>query len=105
MGRDGRFVAIPGTVRRIAVPDDPLLPGLTVGLYATGRGRFEATAAPEHRLIVQIGGAALSDCRIDDLHQSRPQAHGDIDLLPAGSTGSWEVEPAALSIRFRFTPA
>lgn len=105
MGRDGRIVAMPGTVRRIAVPTDPLLPGLTVGLYATGRGHFEATSAPEHRLIVQIGGAALTECRIDDQQQKRTQIHGDIDLLPAGSTGSWEVEPAALSIRFRFTPA
>jgi AraC family transcriptional regulator len=105
MGRDARVVAMPGTVRRIAVPTDPLLPGLTVGLYATGRGRFEATAVPEHRLIVQIGASALIDCRIDGQHQKRTQIHGDIDLLPAGSVGSWEVDPAATSIRFRFTPA
>ncbi|MDB5361866.1 MAG: AraC family transcriptional regulator [Rhodospirillales bacterium] len=105
MGRDERIVAIPGTVRRIAVPADPILPGLTVGLYATGRGRFEAAPAPEHRLIVQMGAAAMTDCRVDDQQQTRPQMHGDIDLLPAGSTASWEIDPSAISIRFRFTPA
>lgn len=105
MDTDAQIVAMPGTVRRIAVPTNPLLPGLTVGLYATGRGRFEAASAPEHRLIVQIGASALIDCRIDDRQHKRTRVRGDIDLLPAGSTASWDVDPSVVSIRFRFTPA
>jgi len=105
MGLAARPDAVSGLVRHLAVPTAPILPGMLVGLYAIDHGGFEAPCVPEHRLLVQMGPPARTDCRIAGRHQNRLQVHGDIDVLPAGSSGVWEIDPAAIFIRFRFTPA
>jgi len=84
---------------------ESLLPGLSVGLYAARRGRFKAGPLTDHVLMVQVGGAGPG-ARGTDLDASYDvEEYGEIDLLPAGSIGMWQVEKAAITLRFRFAPA
>lgn len=82
-----------------------LLPGLSVGLCSACQVKFKVGPMTDHLLMVQIGGPNLVARRIDDQDRSGIQEHGEIDLLPAGSIGTWEVEKHSTTIRFRFAPA
>ena len=72
---------------------ESLLPGLSVGLLAACRGRVKVGPLTDHLLMVRVGGDA-------DVAE-----YGEIDLLPAGSIGTWQVEKGATILRFRFAPA
>lgn len=89
-------------VDRISVT---LLPGLSAELYAAGRGRFEVLPSLDHLLLVQVGIPTQVACRIGSQYRNSTQVHGDIALVPAGASGIWQVDPASVAIRFRFTAA
>ncbi|HEV2678614.1 MAG TPA: AraC family transcriptional regulator [Aliidongia sp.] len=90
------------SVDRISIT---LLPGLSAELYAAGRDRFEVLPSLDHLLLVQVGIPAQVACRIGSQYRNSIQSHGDIALVPVGMSSTWEVDPASIAIRFRFTIA
>ncbi|MFN3514914.1 MAG: helix-turn-helix domain-containing protein [Phenylobacterium sp.] len=67
-------------------------------------GRYEAQAAPEHRLIFYLGSPVPTLCACADLSGRRLQTAGDFDLLPAGAEGFWEDAAPAEMVSIRLTP-
>jgi len=86
----------------IRTATDWLLPGLSVGICAKCRARFEVGPMTDHLLIVQLGGPTSRGGGADG-RDIRP--HGQIDLLPAGSVDIWEADQDSTAIRFQFSPA
>jgi AraC family transcriptional regulator len=84
---------------------DRLLPGLSVGIFAKCRARFEVAPMTDHLLIVRLGGPAMAAVGIDGRDRSDSRPYGQIDLLPAGTSGIWEVEQHSTTVRFQFSPA
>ena len=79
---------------------ESLLPGLSVGLYPACRGRFKVGPLTDHLLMVRVGVFRADAQEAHDVEE-----YGEIDLLPAGSLGIWQVEKSAATLRFRFAPA
>lgn len=58
----------------------------------TVSGVTDLASVPEHTLCIHLGRPALVTCRLDDLTQrGRRQVRGDMDIVPQGSSISWET--------------
>ena len=78
--------------------------GLEAEFLHIPRGATHVPAAPTHRLGIHFGRAVNADCRCDGRRHRRVQAHGDIDIIPAGLDGVWEDDADCTILRLRVTP-
>ena len=78
--------------------------GLDAEFVHIPRGATHVPAAPTHRLGVHFGRAVNADCRCDGRRHRRVQAHGDIDIVPAGLDGLWEDDADCTILRLRVAP-
>ena len=78
--------------------------GLEAEFLHIPRGVSHVPGAPTHRLGVHFGRAVNADCRCDGRRHRRVQAHGDIDIVPAGLDGVWEDDADCTILRLRVAP-
>jgi AraC family transcriptional regulator len=62
-------------------------------------------AHQNHVISIHIGAPARVTCRYAGRTHRRLQAHGDIDVVPAGVAGAWEDETAATALVVHVSPA
>ncbi|WP_175773824.1 helix-turn-helix domain-containing protein [Burkholderia multivorans] len=63
--------------------------GFGAALLGIRAGTYRIPAADHHRIGVHVGAPVRADCACDGQRMSRIQAHGDIDVIPAGLPGRW----------------
>jgi AraC family transcriptional regulator len=66
---------------------------------------YYVPASPYHRLGMHVGPPVNASCRCDDKHHRRVQAHGDIDIVPAGLDGNWQDDADCTILRLWVNPA
>lgn len=64
--------------------------GLEANLLRIQAGRTHVPGSQTHRLGIHFGRAVNAFCECDGRQHRRHQAHGDIDIVPAGLDGWWE---------------
>lgn len=69
--------------------------------HVTRPGEVVLEAVDTHRIKVHTGRAVTGEC---GAHRFR-YAHGDVDLLPAGSHDSWQEDGPGTSVIVHFAPA
>ncbi|TIX90269.1 AraC family transcriptional regulator [Rhizobium sp. P44RR-XXIV] len=67
-------------------------------------GRTHVPGSQTHRLGIHFGRAVNAHCQCDGRHHHRQQAHGDIDLVPAGLDGWWEDDRDCTILRLTIRP-
>jgi AraC family transcriptional regulator len=88
-----------------AVADIAAATALTGGMHVermvTRPGPVTLEPVADHRIKIHTGAPVTGSC-----HTGRfMYQHGDIDLLPAGSTDDWVEDVASTSVMLRFPPA
>ena len=78
--------------------------GLEAEFVHIPRGVTHVPGGSTHRLGVHFGRAVNADCRCDGRRHRRVQAHGDIDMVPAGLDGVWEDDADCTILRLRVAP-
>lgn len=66
---------------------------------------YYVPASPYHRLGIHVGPPVNASCRCDGRQHRRIQAHGDIDIVPAGLDGDWEDDADCTILRLWINPA
>ncbi|GAC1044799.1 helix-turn-helix domain-containing protein [Rhizobium sp. No.120] len=64
--------------------------GLEANFLRIRAGRTHVPGSQTHRLGIHFGRAVNAFCECDGRQYRRRQAHGDIDIVPAGLDGWWE---------------
>ncbi|PST21580.1 AraC family transcriptional regulator [Rhizobium sp. JAB6] len=64
--------------------------GLEANFLRIQAGRTHVPGSQTHRLGIHFGRAVNALCECDGRQYRRRQAHGDIDIVPAGLDGWWE---------------
>ena len=64
--------------------------GLEANFLRIQAGRTHVPGSQTHRLGIHFGRAVNAFCECDGRQYRRRQAHGDIDIVPAGLDGWWE---------------
>ena len=102
---DGRTV--PGsTPQRLTQAAHANAPAhLSVDLYLMPAGTMESAPSTSHVISMHAGAPVQAHCRCEGLRQSRIQAAGDIDIVPAGASGVWRDEQSATILLLRLAPA
>ncbi|MEM5448586.1 helix-turn-helix domain-containing protein [Paraburkholderia guartelaensis] len=67
---------------------------------SAGQHRFPAMAY--HRIGIHVGTPVRARCACDGRRQSRLQAHGDADVVPAGVEGEWTDDADCMILRVWF---
>jgi AraC family transcriptional regulator len=67
-------------------------------------GRTHVPGSQTHRLGIHFGRAVNAHCQCDGRHHHRQQAHGDIDIVPAGLDGWWEDDRDCTILRLTIRP-
>ncbi|WP_028207571.1 helix-turn-helix transcriptional regulator [Paraburkholderia nodosa] len=67
---------------------------------SAGQHRFPAMA--DHRIGIHVGTPVRARCACDGRRQSRLQAHGDADVVPAGVEGEWTDDADCTILRVWF---
>ncbi|WP_042263516.1 helix-turn-helix domain-containing protein [Paraburkholderia heleia] len=67
---------------------------------SAGQHRFPAMAY--HRIGIHVGTPVRARCACDGRRQSRLQAHGDTDVVPAGVEGEWTDDADCTILRVWF---
>ncbi|QRN99771.1 helix-turn-helix transcriptional regulator [Archangium violaceum] len=75
--------------------------GLRVDLQTAAPGLMTLESLPDHRLKVHAGPPVRGACH---LHRF-VYTHGDVDLIPAGASDSWEHEDASAAVVVRLSPS
>lgn len=71
----------------------------------TVSGVTDLAVVPEHILCIHLGRPTRVNCRLDDLTQKgRRQVRGDMDIVPLGSSISWEAEEDASLLLLQVSP-
>jgi AraC family transcriptional regulator len=78
--------------------------GLHCELRQIAPGLTRIPGSAWHRLGVHFGPAVNADCRCDGRRHQRVQAHGDIDLVPAGLDGEWADDRPCTIFRISLSP-
>ncbi|CAG4913292.1 AraC family transcriptional regulator [Paraburkholderia gardini] len=63
--------------------------GFGAALVGVAAGSHRIPGTPYHRIGVHVGAPVRARCRCDGRRVSRIQAHGDMDVIPAGLDGEW----------------
>lgn len=77
---------------------------LTADFLHIQAGRTHVPGSQIHRLGIHFGRAVNAHCQCDGRHHRRQQAHGDIDLVPAGLDGWWEDDRDCTILRLTIRP-
>ncbi|MEZ0471076.1 helix-turn-helix domain-containing protein [Luteimonas salinilitoris] len=85
----------------ISTAPTPPVAGLRVERFITRPGTVALEAVAEHRIKVHTGAPVTGSCGADRFRY----AHGDVDLLPAGSADAWEEDRSSTSVLLHFPPA
>ena len=80
-------------------------PGLRVGIFNAPPGVTTLAPLRDHLISIHVGAPVRVACRYAGRAHQRLQAHGDIDVVPAGVAGIWEDETAATALTLRIPPA
>ncbi|MGY5776405.1 helix-turn-helix domain-containing protein [Rhizobium sp. LEGMi135b] len=67
-------------------------------------GRTHVLGSQTHRLGIHFGRAVNAFCECDGRQHRRRQAHGDIDIVPAGLDGWWEDDRDCTILRLNVQP-
>ena len=78
--------------------------GLDAAFLHIQAGRTHVPGSQTHRLGIHFGRAVNAHCRCDGRHHHRQQAHGDIDVVPAGLDGWWEDDRDCTILRLTIRP-
>ena len=81
---------------RMRLPAD-----VQVERHVTRPGPVVLEAIDTHRIKVHTGRAVTGECGTTRFRY----AHGDVDLLPAGSSDTWQEDGASTSVILHFAPA
>ncbi|MDK4700702.1 AraC family transcriptional regulator [Rhizobium sp. CNPSo 4062] len=73
--------------------------GLEANLLLIQAGRTHVPGSQTHRLGIHFGRAVNAFCECDGRQHRRRQAHGDIDIVPAGLDGWWEDDEDCTILR------
>ena len=57
-------------------------------------GEVEVPPAPRHLVGIHLGRPVRATCRVRELVHQRLQKHGDTDIVPPGTGGSWRDDAA-----------
>jgi len=90
---------LPATTASKAAP--PALRGISARLHHFPGGRVELAASPFDLISIHVGQPVHVVCRCDGIVHRRLQAHGDIDIVPAGTAGYWEDDGPASALVVR----
>jgi AraC family transcriptional regulator len=63
--------------------------GFGANLFGIAAGRHRIPGIAQHRVGVHVGRPVRALCRCDGQRAARIQAHGDVDVIPAGLEGDW----------------
>lgn len=74
---------------------------MRVGRHVTRPGHVVLAAVPDHRVKVHTGKAVTGSCGSSRFRYG----HGDVDLLPAGSSDHWEEDTGSTSVMLQFPPS
>ncbi|HEX7750068.1 MAG TPA: AraC family transcriptional regulator [Bordetella sp.] len=76
--------------------------GFGADMFGISAGRHRIPGFKHHRVGVHVGAAVNAVCRCGGSRSTRVQAHGDIDVIPAGLDGEWsdDANCTVLSIWF-----
>ena len=74
---------------------------LQVERHVTRPGIVSLEAVTDHRIKIHTGEAVAGTCGTNRFVYT----HGDVDLLPAGSSDSWQEDSASTSVMLRFPPS
>ncbi|SIT39725.1 Transcriptional regulator, AraC family [Paraburkholderia ribeironis] len=76
---------------RIAVYSSKMLgwQGFGAELVKVSAGLHRMPASIHHRVGVHVGAPVNAHCICDERRHTRIQAHGDVDVIPAGLAGQW----------------
>lgn len=75
--------------------------GLHVDLHTLPPGVVELAPLPDHRLKIHAGAPTHGTCSIHRFVYTR----GDVDLLPAGTSDTWEHSDASTAVMVQLSPA
>lgn len=84
----------------MSLPRTRLPADIQVDRHVTRPGPVVLKATAEHRIKVHTGRPVTGNCGVSRFRY----AHGDIDLLPAGSADAWEEDEASTSVVLHFAP-
>jgi AraC family transcriptional regulator len=73
-------------------------PELGVRVFSPPAGVITMEPLQDHLISIHIGSPVRVTCRYAGRTHRRIQAHGDIDVVPAGVAGAWEDESAATAL-------
>lgn len=83
------------------IPHEPkILPlgqtgdGLMVQLRSDPAGVLDLPGFPSVLVAIHVGPAARISCRRGDVRHTGSAVHGDIDIIPAGTSARWEMHDA-----------
>ncbi|MFK0166227.1 helix-turn-helix domain-containing protein [Rhizobium sp. NPDC090279] len=78
--------------------------GLEANFLHIQAGRTHVSGSQTHRLGIHFGRAVNAFCQCDGRQHRRRQAHGDIDIVPAGLDGWWEDDRDCTILRLNIAP-
>ena len=78
--------------------------GLDAAFLHIQAGRTHVPGSQTHRLGIHFGRAVNAHCHCDGRYHHRQQAHGDIDIVPAGLDGWWEDDRDCTILRLTIRP-
>jgi AraC family transcriptional regulator len=76
--------------------------GFGAELLAISAGRHRIPAADHHRIGMHVGAPVRANCVCDGRRVARLQAHGDVDVVPAGLDGEWTDDADCTILRVWF---
>jgi AraC family transcriptional regulator len=79
--------------------------GFAATLLDIRPGTYRVPAMEHHRISVHVGAPVRAHCACDGRRDSRIQAHGDADVIPAGLAGMWTDESACRILRIAVSDA
>ncbi|MBV8803943.1 MAG: helix-turn-helix transcriptional regulator [Sinobacteraceae bacterium] len=82
----------------------PLVP-LDVALIDVPAGRIEPAPDPYHLLDLHASEPVRAAIRLDGRESRETLLYGDINIVPAGSTGRWLLEARASALLLRLAPS
>ncbi|RDJ99863.1 AraC family transcriptional regulator [Paraburkholderia lacunae] len=68
--------------------------GFGAELVSVAAGLHRIPALKHHRVGVHVGAPVRARCMCNERRYARIQAHGDVDVIPAGLDGQWTDESA-----------
>jgi AraC family transcriptional regulator len=80
-------------------------PDLRVRLFSPPPGVITMEPLEDHLISIHVGAPVRAICCYAGRTHRRLQAHGDIDVVPAGVSGAWEDETAASALVVHLSPA